>query len=118
MCTISLDIVTEHDYLGVCLHYKLSWSPHGDHIRNKANRLLGFLKRNLLNASTQIKEYVYKQLLLPSNEYCSAIWDPNHLSDINKLEHYAACFVLNKPWHRQQQNDSLTGSYVSKSKMA
>ena len=108
MCTISLDTVTEHDYLDVCLHHKLSWSPHVDRIRNKANRLLGFLKRNLLNASTQIKEYVYKQLLLPSIEYCSAIWDPNHHSDINKLEHYAARFVLNKPWHRQQQNDSLT----------
>ena len=60
---------------------------------------------------TQIKQYVYKQLLLPSIEYCSAIWDLYYHSDINKLEmiqHYAACFVLNKPWHRQQQNDSIT----------
>ena len=99
----SLDTVTEHDYLGVYLHHTLSWSPHVDHIRNKANRLL---KRNLLNASTQIKEYVYKQLLLPSNEYCSAIWDPYHPSDIlGMIQHYAARFILNKPWHRQQQND-------------
>ena len=46
MCTISLGTITEHDYLGVCLHHKLSWSPHIDCIRNKANHLLGFLKRN------------------------------------------------------------------------
>ena len=24
------------------------------------------------------------------------------------IQHYAARFVLNKPWHRQQQNDSIT----------
>ena len=76
----------------------LSWSPRVDRIRNKANRLLGSPKRNLLNASAHIKEYVYKQLLMPFIEYCSAIWDPCHLSDLNKLEmiqHYAARFVLN-----------------------
>ena len=48
------------------------------------------------------QKYVYKQLLLSSIEYCSAIWDPYHHSDINKLEmiqHYAAHFVLNKAWN-------------------
>ena len=117
MCTISLDTVTEHNYLGVCLHQKLSWSPHVDCIRNK-KLSAGFSE---IKSSTQIIEYVYKQLLLPSIEYCSAIWDPYHHSDINKLEmiqHYAARFILNKSWHRQQQHDSITVmfSYVSKSK--
>ena len=60
--------------------------------------------------------HVYKQLLLPSIEYCSAIWDPYHHTDKNKLEmiqHYAASFVLNKPWHREQQNNSITHTYVN-----
>ena len=99
MCNVSLNIVTEHEYLGICLHHKLSWSPHIDRARNKANHLLGVLKRNLYNASTQIKEYIYKQLLLPSVKYCSAIWDPYHYTDRYNLEmvqHYAAHFVLNK----------------------
>ena len=61
MCNISLDTVTEHEYLGICLHHKLSWSPHDDRVRNKANHLLGFLKQNLYSASTQIKEHIYKQ---------------------------------------------------------
>ena len=61
MTNISLNIVTEHEYVGICVHHKLSWSPYIDRVWNKANRLLGFLKRNLYNASTQIKEYVYKQ---------------------------------------------------------
>ena len=68
-----LNTVLEHDYLGVCLHHKLSWRPHVDHMCNKASRLLGFLKRNLYSSSAQIKEYLYKQLLLPSIEYYSAM---------------------------------------------
>ena len=73
--------------------------------------MLGFLKQNLYNASPQIKEYAYKQFLLPSVEYCSAVWDPYHQGDVLKLEmiqHRAARLVLNKPWHRNQQNDSIT----------
>ena len=111
MSNVPLTTVKEHNYLGICLYHKLSWKPHVDRICNKANRLLGFLKWNLYNASPQIKEYTYKQLLLPSVKYCSAIWDPYHQGDILKLEmiqHRAARFVLNKPWHRNQQNDSIT----------
>ena len=32
MCNISLNTVTEHEYFGICLHHKLSWSPHVDHV--------------------------------------------------------------------------------------
>ena len=47
MSGTSLQVVEEHDYLGVRLHHKLSWSPHVNHICNKVNRILGFLNRNL-----------------------------------------------------------------------
>jgi len=111
MCNMPLSIVEEHDYLGIRLHHKLSWTPQINHICSKANRLLGFLKRNLYHAPQHTKEHVYKQLLLPSIEYCSALWDPYHQSDISKLEmiqHRSARFVLNKPWYRGPQNDSIT----------
>jgi len=81
-----LDTVLEHNYLGIRLHHKLSWEPHINYICAKANRLLGVFKRNLHNAPTEIKEHVYKQLLLPSVEYCSAIWDPHHQTSITKLD--------------------------------
>ena len=84
MCNIPLSIVEEHDYLGIRLHNKLSWEPQMNHIYSKANHLLGFLKRNLYHAPQHTKEHVYKQLLLPSIEYCSALWDPYHQSDIAK----------------------------------
>ena len=111
MSDMPLNTVLEHDYLGVRLHHKLSWRPQIDRICNKASRLLGFLKRNLYSSSAQIKEYLYKQLLLPSIEYCSAIWDPYHQTDIKKIEmiqHRAARFVLHKPWHKSLNHDSIT----------
>ena len=112
MSDTPLDVVLEHNYLGICLHHKLSWEPHINYICTKANRLLGFLKRNLQYAPIEIKEHIYKQLLLPSLEYCSAIWDPHHQTSITKLEmiqHHAAHFVLNRPWYRSIHNyDSIT----------
>ena len=117
MSDIPLATALEHNYLGIHLHHKLSWDPHINYICNKANRLLGFLKRNLHNAPSEIKEHVYKQLFLPSLEYCSTIWDPYHHTGISKLEmiqHHAARFVLNKPWHRSNQNhDSITDMLTS-----
>ena len=53
----------------------------------------------------------YKQLVLPSIEYCCSIWYPYQKYLIDKLEiiqHRAARFVLKKPWNRHQR-DSITG---------
>ena len=117
--TISLEVVEEHNYLRVRLHHKLSWSPHVNHICNKANRMLGFLNRNLFHAPQNIREYTYKQLVLPYAliDYCSAIWDPYTKNDISKLEmlqHRAAHFVMNKPWYRKYHNVSITKTNFAK----
>ena len=107
---IPLRSVEKVKYLGVYLNNKLTWHDHIDYICNKANRLLGFLKRNLYSCHKHFKEYAYKQFLLPSLEYCCAVWDPYYQTDISKLEmvqHKAARFVLNKPWNRHH-HDSIT----------
>ena len=113
MSGVPLSTVLEHNYLGIHLHHKLSWDPHINYICSKASQLLGFLKKALRTAPLEIKDYLYKQLLLPSIEYCSVIWDLHHSTSIYKLEmiqHRAARFVLNKPWLRsaQQENSSVT----------
>ena len=107
---IPLKTVDKHCYLGIHLHNKLSWHPHIDYISHKANRLLGFLKQNLHACPKYFKEYAYKQLVLPTIEYCCSIWDPCHQNVIDKLEmiqHQAARFVFNRPWNRHQR-DSIT----------
>ena len=50
---IPLATVLEYNYPGIRLHHKLSWDSHINYICNKANRLLGFLKRNLHNAPSE-----------------------------------------------------------------
>ena len=99
----TLTLVEQHMYLGVKLDHRLSWRPHIDYVCNKANKLLGFLKRNLQSCTKYFRELSYKQFIIPVLEYCAPIWDPYHQSDISKIEtiqHRAARFVLKRPWRR------------------
>ena len=110
MCRSPLQVVEEHNYLGILLDNKLSWTPHINSLCRKANRLLGFLRRTLHHCPSHLKEHAYKQIVLPSVEYCCPIWDPDKQTSIRKLEmiqHRAARFVLNRPWRRDCR-DSVT----------
>ena len=111
MSNTPLKNVEEHDYLGVCLNQKLSWSLHINNVCNKVDRMLDFLNRNLYHAPQNVKEYVYKTLVLPSLDYYSTIWDPYTKKDISKLEmlqHRVVRFVTNKPWCKPKHNASIT----------
>ena len=96
-----------HHYLGILLDKNLSWTPHINSLCSKANCLLRFLRRTLHHCPSNLKEHAYKQIVLPSIEYCSSIWDPYQQSSIYKLEmiqHCAARFVLNKRWRRNHRD--------------
>ena len=75
MKRIPLESNEEHSYLGVTLHHGMSWKPLIINVCNKANRLLGFLKRNLHHCSSDLKETAYKHLIIPCLGYCAPIWD-------------------------------------------
>ena len=49
-----LDSVKSHPYLGVELTQSLNWNNHINNITTKANRSLGFIKRNLKRCPEQI----------------------------------------------------------------
>ena len=93
--------------MGVLLNEKLSWTPHIHWICTKANYLLGFLYRNLHYCPPNLKEHAYKQIVLPSIEYCSTLWDPHQQSLIEMLQHHVARSVLNKP-RMKSHRDSIT----------
>ena len=57
MCGFPLEIVEQ--LIRVCLHHRLSWQFHIDFICNKANRLLGFLHRNLRHCPSKLKEWAW-----------------------------------------------------------
>ena len=108
---LPLCIVDHHSYLGVVLDHKLSWEPHQNYISNKVNRLLAFLNRNLPRANQCLREYSYKQLVLPVLDYCVTIWDPHYQNSIHRIEmlqNRAARFVVfNRPW-RRHYHDSVS----------
>jgi hypothetical protein len=81
-----LEQVENSKYLGVTISDNLKWGTHIDQTCQKANRLLGFLRRNLKYCPKVLKETAYKALVRSNLEYCSTIWDPHYVKDIKQLE--------------------------------
>ena len=85
-------------YLGVTLSHNLSWSEHINQITSKANRIKGFLQRNLHKCPSITKSNCYKAMVKPILEYAAVIWSPHTQRDINMIERsqrQAARFVMN-----------------------
>ena len=95
----TLDTVDSAKYLGVTLTKDLTWETHINSIIQKANKTLGFLRRNLKISSTKIKETAYKTFVRPILEYACTVWDPHTQTNIDRLEavqRRAARFVVNR----------------------
>ena len=86
LCNQPLKQVDSHPYLGVEIDNKLRWDKHIDNITNKANHVLGLLKRNLSCCPTEVKVTAYKTLVRPILDYASVVWDPHHQCDEDKVE--------------------------------
>ena len=80
-----LESVKSHPYLGVELTQSLNWNNHINNITTKANRSLGFIKRNLKRCPEQIKDQAYKSLVRPHLEYASSVWSPHQKYHVDKL---------------------------------
>jgi hypothetical protein len=105
-----LESVDKAKYLGVAISEDLKWESHINNICGKANKTLGFLRRNRNNGSTSVKEQAYQSLVRPSLEYACSVWDPHLKSDINKIEmvqRRAARYVTNR-----QRNTSSVGDML------
>ena len=64
-------------YLGVTITNDLRWNTHVSNICTKANRTLGFLRRNLYACPQAVKEAAYNGLVRPVLEYSGSVWDPS-----------------------------------------
>ena len=63
-------------YLGVTITSDLRWNTQVSNVCTKANRTLGFLRRNLYSCPQEVKEAAYKALVRPVLDYGSSVWDP------------------------------------------
>ena len=94
-----LEAVEHHKYLGVDLSSDLNWNNHIAGIIGKANRSLGFIRRNLNKCPENVKEQAYLALVRPQLEYGCCAWDPHiqkQIKDIESIQKRAARFVKNE----------------------
>ena len=73
-------------YLGVTMSDDLTWQRHVDITTSKANRTLGFIRRNLGECSKQVKVTAYTTMVRPTLEYSSTVWDPTSPTLCHKVE--------------------------------
>ena len=85
-CGQELQQVDSHPYLGVEIDNKMTWSVHIKNVINKANRTLGFLRRNMWFCTEEVKTCVYSMLVLPVLEYACEVWDPFSAIHKQRLE--------------------------------
>jgi hypothetical protein len=108
----TLEKVTTAKYLGVNIQNNLKWDSHINQITDKANRTLGFLRRNLKVSSTKIKTQTYLGLVRPQLENASSVWDPHTQVNINKLERIqrrAARYVTSRHRNTSSVSSMLEG---------
>lgn len=93
-----LETVEHYPYLGVEISDRMRWDHHISKATSKANKTLGFIRRNLGKCPADIRDRAYKTLVRPHLEYASAVWDPYRQHQIHKIEmiqRRAARFVNN-----------------------
>ena len=86
-------------YLGVTITTDLKWNTHISNVCTKANRTLGFLRRNLYSCPPGVKEAAYKGPVQPVLGYGSSVWDPHShglQEELEKVQNRAARFVTGK----------------------
>ncbi|KAL4229732.1 hypothetical protein ACF0H5_010121 [Mactra antiquata] len=81
-----LYVVVSAKYLGVTLTNTLDWSKHIDSVTSKANRTLGFIRRNLSFAPQVTRLTAYKTLVRPQAEHASPVWNPYARHNIHRTE--------------------------------
>ena len=81
----NLENVESIKYLGVTITSDLRWNTHVSNVCTKANRTLGFLRRNLYSCPQEVKEAAYKGLVRPVLDYGSSVWDPPRCSSPGRI---------------------------------
>ena len=82
----TIPIAESFKYLGVTISSDLKWNAHILNTCNSDKRKLGLLYRNLYQADQTVLSHLYKALVLPKLDYCSSVWDPHAVTQIDRLE--------------------------------
>ena len=70
-----LENVESIKYIGITITSDLNWNTHVSNVGTRANRTLGFLRRNLYSCPQEVKGAAYKGLVRPVLDYGSSVWE-------------------------------------------
>jgi hypothetical protein len=88
--------------LGVIVSKDLKWSLDVQAVSNKANKMLGFVKRSCFHASDpKVRKTLCLTLVRSQLGYCSQVWAPQTTYDIQILERVqrrSTKFILSLPF--------------------
>jgi hypothetical protein len=95
----TLESVTTAKYLGITISNDMNWDTHINNITSKANKIIGFLRRNLPIQNTETKTLAYKSMVRSNLEYCASVWSPHTeklKSKLEQVQRRAARYVTNR----------------------
>ena len=84
----TLETATEENGLGVIIDEKLKFDKHTEVQANKANKVLGLLRRSFETLDNETLVWRFKALVRPHLEYCNTVTYPVYEKDATLLEEY------------------------------
>ena len=87
---------TEEKDLGVIFDHRLSFDSHIQAVVNKANKVLGIMKRTFTHMDSDIFLRLYKTMVRPHLEYANVIWSPHLIrlsQDLERVQRRATRLV-------------------------
>ena len=97
-------------YLGITISQDLKWNMHVNNITMKANRSLGFVRRNMRGCKPPVKAAAYNAIVRPTLEYAATVWDPytiQQATSVERVQRRPARFVSNN--YRDYTPGAVTG---------
>ena len=99
---ISLESVKIERDLGIWVSNTLSWHKQATEQAARANKLLGYIRRNTRHLkSTVVRKSVYLTLVRPHLAYASQVWAPQSIdliSRVERIQRRATKYILNLPF--------------------
>ena len=105
----ALAVVFSQKDIGFLVTDKLTWSSQIECVVAKANRMLGFLRRNCADIGTDSRRTLYLSFVRPHLGYASEVWAPqttvHRLRILEGVQRRATRFILNYSYKVSERPD-------------